>query len=300
MGTYSISQLEKFSGIKAHTIRMWEKRYGIITPHRTEGNTRYYDDDQLRHLLNVVSLLHDGGKISHLCSLSSAELDKLLAQQINKVKSGEASDEGLITSLLKCGMAYEEGKFVQVLNDSINSLGMENVYFRLLLPLLERIGLMWGKDDICPAQEHFISNLIVRRLNAEIHALDTDRRKAGGEGWVLFLPEGEHHQTGLLLANLILRKKGINTLYLGANVPLESLKHAINNFRSSAVYFFLTTQKPSDELEDYINSLVNLLPKIKMYISGNERCLTGVNFPPVVRKIYSLDDLNKEIKLFKS
>ena len=159
MNLFSISQLSQISGIKAHTIRMWEQRYNALKPNRSEGNTRYYDNLQLRRLLNIVSLMNSGYKVSELGVMSDKKLFTLLEQQQGKVESDDPEDF-YISQLIAAGMSYDEQHFEKIFSHCLLRFGLKNAYTHVLYPLLSRIGLMWASNSIPPAQEQFISNII--------------------------------------------------------------------------------------------------------------------------------------------
>ncbi len=159
MDQFSISQLSQFSGIKPHTIRIWEQRYKALKPHRSEGNTRYYDGTQLRRLLNIVSLSTTGTKISRLCSMSDEELF-----QLREEYEGQAAKnndyEYFINQLISGGMGYDEANFEKAFSHCLLRFGLQKSYVKVIYPMLNRIGLMWSTNNIPPSQEHYISNLV--------------------------------------------------------------------------------------------------------------------------------------------
>ena len=213
MDLFSISQLSRYSGIKAHTIRMWEQRYNALKPDRSEGNTRYYDNTQLRRLLNIVSLMEGDHKVSELCEMPDKGLFRLINEKVqNSIKTTEKA-EYFISQMIAAGMSYDEQHFEKILSSCLVRYGMKKAYTEVLYPMLVRIGLMWEGDSIPPANEHFISNLLRQKLFAAIDSLPPS--KATADKWLLFLQENEFHEIGLLFACYLIRLSGRQVIYLG-------------------------------------------------------------------------------------
>jgi len=274
MGTYSISRLEQLSGVKAHTIRIWEQRYKIFTPKRSAGNVRYYDDDQLKKLLNIVSLSNTGMKVSELCRLSGKDLNKLLEQQVQLTKSENAQYEYFISQLIISGLNYNETDFEKAFSASLLRFGLRNCYEKIIYPMMVRIGLMWGKDEFCPAQEHFLSNLLRQKLNTAIDALPMASEQK--PAWILFLPEDEFHDIGLLFSFYLLRMHGHRVIYLGNNVPFESLKDAVKDIAPKHLLLFLVRHRPSEEIAEYLHLLESTFRGLKIHVSGSPQLLESI------------------------
>ncbi len=186
MGRYSIKQLEQLSGVKAHTIRIWEQRYDIVIPHRTETNIRFYDDIQLKKLLNVALLVQQGHKISKIGKLEEQEIQHLVADKlINTVTDDQV--EVAINGMLLCMIDYDETAFERIFSDSILRRGFEKTIIDLIYPFLIRVGIMWGINEVNPAQEHFMSNLIRQKIIVAIN--DVTCIPQPDRTFVLFLPE---------------------------------------------------------------------------------------------------------------
>jgi MerR family transcriptional regulator, light-induced transcriptional regulator len=218
MPTYSIKDLEKLSGIKAHTIRIWEQRYHFIEPKRTPTNIRYYSDDDLVKLMNTSLLNGHGYKISTIVQLNDREIKELIL----KLNIGETSLTIETANLVKALLEVDELLFNQVFEVSVEKMGFGTTMEQLLFPFLEKIGILWLAGTICPAQEHFISNLIRQKL---IVAIDQERiRTESKRPRILFyLPEGEFHDIGLLYYNYLARKANFEVIYLGASVPFRDI-----------------------------------------------------------------------------
>jgi DNA-binding transcriptional MerR regulator len=249
MGKYKISDLENLSGVKAHTIRIWEQRYKILTPLRTETNIRYYDNEQLRKLLNVVSLMNSGSKISAISKLTEEELNEKI-KSLTNVEAAGIKEEMLINQMISSGLSYNEELFEKAFSNSILSFGIMTAYQKVFYPMLIKIGLLWSTTELYPSQEHFISSLIKQKIFAAIDALNPPLNET--KKWLLFLPEGEQHDLALLIANYGLRAKGIKVIYLGANLPLENLQLISKEVEPTHYLTFSVRSNQHDSLNKYL------------------------------------------------
>ena len=293
MNNFSISQLQQFSGIKAHTIRIWEQRYNALNPNRSEGNTRYYDSDQLRRLLNIVSLMDSDYKVSELCLMSDEKLFSLIKSKL-VINSEKGSAAYFVSQLVAAGMCYDTASFEKIFAVCINKFGVTDAYINVIYPLLNRIGLMWSSDIIPPAQEHFISNIIRQKIFSEIDKLPAP--KSTKDTWLLFLPENEFHEIGLLFSFFLIRKSGKKVIYLGNSVPLHTLSVAVKTINPSKLLLFFVHNDEIDECEDYCNNLIKNFKELKIYISGNEKLISKIKKGKSVNWIRSVEDLQKELK----
>jgi MerR family transcriptional regulator, light-induced transcriptional regulator len=289
MQYYSISDLEKLSGIKAHTIRMWEKRYKALIPKRSQGNVRYYDNEQLRKLLNVVSLSETGRKISELFAMQEADLNKLIQEQVVEAKLSASQHECYISPLIIAGTNYDEAAFEKTFSASLVRYGMRNTYINVIYPMLFRVGLIWGNDEINPSQEHFLSNLIKQKIHASIDGLSlpADDKKC----WLLFLPQGETHEIGLLFGNYLIRSAGHKTIYLGSDVPMDSLKSSVNDNHLTDLFFFFIKNRPEEEAQEYLNKLHKLDIKASIHIAGNAKLINHLKLEKEMNWIQSVEEL---------
>ncbi|MBG6236126.1 DNA-binding transcriptional MerR regulator [Pedobacter sp. CAN_A7] len=290
---YSIADLEKLSGVQSHTIRIWEQRYKALTPHRSAGNTRYYDDEQLRRLLNLVTLNHSGIKISQACALSNEEINNIIQQTIDQSRATTGEFEHYINQLLIDGLAYNELAFNKVLSQAIKQHHLNKAYEQVIYPLLNRLGMMWQQDKICPAQEHFLSNLIRQKLFSVIDSLPSGN--PSGSTWLLFLPEDEGHDIGLLFAKYVLRNAQQKVIYLGSHVPISSLKLAINDNQVDHLLFFMTHARLVTDAQHYINELALQFTSGRIHLAGNSRLLSEIKLPDHVSWFKSIGDLEKYI-----
>ena len=293
MNNFTISQLAQFSGVKAHTIRMWEQRHHSLQPHRTEGNTRYYDNQQLRRLLNIVSLQECGKKISELSSMSDQELFDLVKQQnLSSLDSGDVNFQ--ISQLLAAGMTYDSLYFEKVLAHCLLRYGMKNTYTEVVYPMLMRIGLLWATNELPPAQEHYITNFLRQKFYTAIDSLPPAQTKASS--WLLFLPENEFHEIGLLFADYLLRLEGGRTLYLGANVPTDSVASAVKDWQPENLLFFMVHRDAAENVEKYLESLQQLFPDIQLNLACEPKLVQQVKVPPGLRLLHSVQELEQMIR----
>ncbi|WP_432708366.1 MerR family transcriptional regulator [Pedobacter sp.] len=290
---YSISDLEKLSGVQSHTIRIWEQRYGALTPHRSAGNTRYYDDEHLRRLLNLVTLNHSGIKISQACALSDTEINTLIQQTIDQSRTSNDEFEHYINQLLIDGLAYNEQSFNKLLSKALIKHSLNTVYEQVIYPLLNRVGMMWQQDKICPAQEHFLSNLIRQKLFTAIDSLPQEEEN--GDSWLLFLPEDEGHEIGLLFAKYVLLNARQKVIYLGSHVPVSSITQTINDIQIDHLLLFMTHARLVADAQKYIDELANLYKTARIHLAGNKRLLSEIKMPAQVNWFKSIGDLEEYI-----
>jgi len=292
---YSISDLEQLSGVSVHNIRIWERRYNALQPSRTAGNTRFYDDEQLKKLLNISSLYYSGHKISKVCAMSKEETASLLQQEIDNTIVQEDHYEYYISQIINSGFTYDEFRVNKLITNSFNQNGVLETYKYVLYPLLVRMGLMWRKESLCSSQEHFISAIIRQKLFAAIDQISTNKTVLSN--WILFLPEDEDHDIGLLLASYILRFSGCRVIYLGAKVPLSSLTNAINIVKTANLLFFMTRSRPINNAQVYIDKLYVSFPGQRIYLSGNKNILGALALPEEVKWLKGIHDLENVLKL---
>jgi len=294
---YSISDLEQLSGVQTHTIRIWERRYHALEPSRSAGNTRFYDDQQLKRLLNIVGLNKSGLKISQACALSNQEMDALLDQQIKATVAEDEHFEYYISQMLKHGISYSEFHFDELITAGIEHYGLNKMYKYVLYPLLVRLGLMWRRDQLCPAQEHFIVNMIRQKLYKAIDEIPVLSSLA--PSWLLFLPEDEDHDIGLLFAHYMLKSAGQKVIFLGSKVPLDSLTDAMNNKNITQLLFFIVRLKPRHEINQYLNELSARFADVKIRIAGDGKIIQELELPSNVSWFQSIEEFEHLITKIK-
>jgi DNA-binding transcriptional MerR regulator len=261
MGKYSIKELEHLSGIKAHTIRIWEKRHKIIVPSRTPTNIRTYTDDDLKKIINVSLLNNYGIKISKIAKMSAADMNERILQ-IAELKNDSAIH---IDQLIVAMMDMEEEGFEKILGNLILRYGFERTVTEIVYPFLERIGILWQTQNITPAHEHFISNLIRQKIIVAIDSLSIPPKTS--KKVMLFLPEHEMHEIGLLFYHYLTRKAGLRTYYLGQSVPHTDLV-SIFAAHSPDVLLTSVTSTLTPSLANYLEQLSNDFPEVPILMSG--------------------------------
>ena len=262
MNKFTIKDLENLSGIKAHTIRIWEQRYSFLKPQRTATNIRYYSNLELKMLLNISLLNKYGYKISHIDRMSNDELrEKTLT-----LTSPEAQQERIINDLIQFMIDVELDGFEKVLDQHIHLKGIEKTITYILFPFLERIGILWLTDHINPAQEHLITNIIRQKLIVGIDKAVTPLSLK--TKMLLFLPENEHHEIGLLFLHYMLKSRGVKVIYLGASVPVKDLDYVVELKKPDYIYTHLTTVIKEFNFDKFINNLKQRFPHQQIIISG--------------------------------
>jgi DNA-binding transcriptional MerR regulator/methylmalonyl-CoA mutase cobalamin-binding subunit len=263
MANYSIRDLERISGIKAHTIRIWEKRYGLISPTRTSTNIRNYCDAELKKLLNISILNKNGFKISKVACLSAEEI----ATSINKITENPCNTESQIENLVIAMIDLDELRFEKILAKATIQSGFEDTVINLLNPFFIRIGIMWQTGSINPAQEHFVSNLVRQKIIVAIDG-QISSNSTGSKTFLLLLPEGEMHELGLLFANYLIRKKGNNVIYLGQNVPFNDLMDIAKKRHFDFLVTSFVSSMTKQEIIKYLKNLTGKIPGKMVYVSG--------------------------------
>lgn len=261
MDRFTISDIENLSGIKAHTLRIWEKRYGIPVPKRKESNHRYYDNDDLKYILQVAYLYNNGYKISKIAALKKEELKA----HVHEIKGeGEQQFEN---ALLEAAFKFDETSFDDVLNTAIEKLGFEKCILNVVYPYFEKIGLLWMNNEAVPAQEHFSSNIIRNKIITAIDALPPQIPKKK-EAVLLFTPEDEHHEIPLLFSHFLFKKHGKPVVYLGTNVSIETLKNFCGRKNEQELYFNVITNFTGFSIDEYLTTLCITFPSHKIIMSG--------------------------------
>lgn len=287
---YSIKQLSVLTGIKAHTIRIWEKRYSMFSPSRTETNIRRYSDADLRLALNIKLLLSLGYKISRIASMSSDEMVSLINKGSNVVGTPTVPE-----SLLSAAIRMDEKAFVETFNEVVNARGFEWTYEKMLIPFQRRMGLLWQSGGIVPAQEHFTSNLL---RNAIIKASQDVKVKPSKESRILFyLPEDELHEIGLLYFNYIAQSEGYSTIYLGQSVPFDDIVSIAKKQNVAMLFTALTVAKPDDFFVKHFANLQAQLSNTKIGVTGYQVEQGAIKIPSNVAIVSSATDFKNYLLL---
>jgi MerR family transcriptional regulator, light-induced transcriptional regulator len=292
MGVYTIRELENLSGIKAHTIRIWEKRFGLIAPQRTSTNIRTYCDSELKKILNISILNRNGLKISKIARLSQEEVNAMVRQYTHEVTSAEGQIESLTMSMID----VDEYRFEQVLSRSIIQFGFEDAITRVLFPFFIRIGTMWQTGAVNAAQEHFISNLVKQKIYAAIDGLLYAEDPAAKK-LVFFLPEGEMHEIGLLFMCYLARKRGHRTVYLGQSVPLNDLVELVRQRNIDFLVTSIITTINGIDPAAMIRTFSELFSDKILFLTGSPTVFNSLKIPANIRFVNSSSHFLQELQL---
>ncbi|GAA4381970.1 MerR family transcriptional regulator [Hymenobacter koreensis] len=286
MGQFSIKDLESLSGIKAHTIRMWEQRYGVLRPVRTATNIRTYCDSDLRRLLNVATLCERGQRISYVASLSEEELCAAVAACTEDPHLFNPQ----ITALLTATLDMDERRLNATLTQATQELGFEATMLSIVYPFLQRIGVLWQTGSMNPAQEHMASHLLRQKLLASADALGIPDDDAPAPRWVLFLPSEEMHELALMFMNYLLRVRGHRVLYLGQNLPVEELESICQAYQPQHIATVLTTVPERDRLQPFVNELSRSCPGVDVVLYGPLVHQPDLQLPPRFVRLQRMTD----------
>ncbi|HVU94868.1 MAG TPA: MerR family transcriptional regulator [Puia sp.] len=284
LDTFSMMDIERLTGIKAHTLRAWEKRYGVPWPKRSAKNIRYFDNEDLKLLLTIRMLNKFGWRIQAIAKMSAEDREFHLLKAI-AVNGGDAHiNETLLSSLLHA----DERKFANVYHSLVTRLGTEQAFIQALLPFFERVGVLWQTGTIEPAQEHFFFNLVRQKLLAAVDGLGLVNRVEKGTV-LLFLPEHELHELGLLFYNYALRARGYRTIYLGQSVPLKGLERMIRMTSPEMIITGITHQANPIPFDAFYKDLKKIAGRAKIYYTG----LFIAQVKPKYKGILGTEDLIK-------
>ncbi len=289
MAEYKIKDLETLTGIKAHTIRIWEKRYNFLSPERTDTQIRTYTDEELTLLLNIAILNKNGIKISKIADLSPQQI----AQKVWEIRGKHTVDnstELLILSLIE----LDEQLFNTTLQKIINERGMTGAFINYLIPFLDRIGVMWLVGSISTAQEHFISNLIRQKIISETDKLDIP--KSFENPVMLFLPEHEWHEISLLFYHFILRSKGLPTIYLGQSLPYESMLECVEKLKPRVLVTSWLTAIDERFILNYFANLLKDTKDLPIYAGGFQIETFSAKLPKEINRISDITVLDQVLK----
>ncbi|NVN94776.1 MAG: MerR family transcriptional regulator [Bacteroidetes bacterium] len=283
---YSIKDLEKLTGIKAHTIRIWEKRYDIVNPHRTSTNIRFYTDMDLKKLMNVASLVRFGLKISSLSGLSYEELNEKIVEMYHRPNVSNSQIDQLIVAMSD----LDDKKFNIILSNATLDKGFENTIIEVIFPFMERLGLLWQTGNINTAHERFVMNILRQKLIVAIDGLYYQPNK-NSKLFVMFLPKDEYHEIELLFFRYIIRKAGHKIVYLGQSIPFFDLKEIINIKNPDYLFTCVNSPQSDTELKLYLSKLANLFPHQTIFVAGKQINACNEVLPDNVKKIISASDI---------
>jgi DNA-binding transcriptional MerR regulator len=283
---YSIKDLEHLSGIKAHTLRIWEQRYDILKPKRTDTNIRYYDDHDLKLILNISMLNDNGYKISKIAEMTPGEMHKEVVSLTESTYKYPEQIQALTLSMID----LDEDRFEKVISTNILHFGFEKTMLNIVFPFLNRIGFLWQTGSINPAQEHFITFLIRQKLIVAIDGL-VNHKHENAKRFMLYLPQGEMHETSLLFSNFLIRSRKHKVIYLGQSLPFEDVKVAHGIYDPDYVLCFATTSPGQSEIQQYLDMMAIALPETQILLSGYQIVAQDLELAPNMHVITNIDDL---------
>jgi methanogenic corrinoid protein MtbC1 len=261
MHSFTIKDLENLSGIRAHTLRVWEQRFDFLKPERTFSNIRHYNNEELKSVLNVALLNKYGYKISLIAKMSATEIKERVLT-LNPI----AQQETVINDLVKAMVDFAIEDFESILEKYVAAKGLEKTITQIVFPYLEKIGILWMTNHINPAQEHMVSNVIRQKI---ITAIDTCHVSFKlNKTFLLFLPENEFHELGLLFMHYLLKSRGVTVIYLGANIPIKDIELVAALKKPDYIYSHLTTVGQNFRFDKFLATASKVFGKTPVIISG--------------------------------
>ncbi len=292
---FSIKDLENLTGIKAHTIRIWEKRYNLLKPNRTDTNIRHYSLASFQKLLNISYLNNHGIKISKIANLTDDEIPA----KVREIASRSNIEDHAINALKMAMMNFDQILLYNTYNQLIETKSFSEIFYEVFLPLLNEIGLLWQTNTITPAHEHFLSVHIKQKILINIERIQSLEPKPSSKTFILFLPDNEIHDIGLLFINYQLRSKGYHTIFLGESVPMESLKDLLEFFKDITFISYFTVFPETQDIPAYVNKFNLLLlhkENTRLFLLGNKFInLETLTFPKKVTTFNSIENLVKDL-----
>lgn len=293
--SFSIKDLENFSGIKAHTIRIWEKRYNLLEPERTDTNIRMYSLENLQKLLNISYLNTNGYKISKIASLKNDEIQAT----VNEISKKSNVQNPAINELKLAMLNFDQEKFYNTYKDLKSEKSFTEIFYDIFIPLLSEIGTLWQTDIITPAHEHFITTLIRQKIILNTELIQTDYKPVSNKTFVLYLPENEIHELGLMFINYELVSNGFHSIFLGQSVPIDNLVDLVNLNSEIIFISYFTINPDKDNITAYLdefNEKILSLGNAKFWILG--RMLENIdykNLPKNITTFKTISDLVKKL-----
>jgi len=288
---FSIRDLENLSGIKAHTIRIWEKRYDLLSPERTSTNIRTYSLSSLQKLLNITLLYNNGYKISKIAKIPVQNIPLMVREIVAK-----SSVKSHTISAFKLAMInFDQTLFMGTYNGLLTEKSFREIFKEIFIPLLNELGLLWQTDTISPAHEHFITNLIKQKILINTEKLQHLEPSKTDKVFVPFLPDNEIHEIGLLYINYEIVLRGYKSIYLGQTVPLENLKEVMNYFEDLYFVSYFTVVPTKDNINTYIGDFTKIAKdysNINLWLLGRQiQHINEKNLPPFIKTFTSIDQV---------
>lgn len=293
--SFSIRDMENLSGIKAHTIRIWEKRYDLFSPERTSTNIRTYSLGSLQKLLNITLLYNHGYKISKIAKIPEDEIPEL----VKNISFTENEKEHAINALKLAMVNFDQTLFTKTYENLLSEKSFKETFYEVFIPLLEDLGLLWQTDTISPAHEHFITNLIKQKIYSNTEKLQLELPKNQDKVFALFLPENEIHEIGLLYINYEILSKGYKTIYLGQTMPSDHVADLLKYHPDIHFISYMTVAPSKDKLKKYIQEFAGILSNAKdakLWLLGQQiRHISPDNLPNSIKIFNSIEQLTQEL-----
>lgn len=288
---FSIKDLENLTGIKAHTIRIWEKRYKLLEPERTDTNIRFYNLSHLQKLLNICFLNNNGHKISKIASLTQLEIH----QQVRELAGKGLLKNHAINTFKLAMLDFDQDLFYETYNGLLNTKSFREIFYEVFMPFLSEIGLLWQTDTITPAHEHFASSLIKQKLLVNTELIQAENKIEHNNAFVLFLPDNEIHEIGLMFVNYELVSRGHRSIFLGPSVPIMSLSDVLPYYNKITFISYFTIKPEKDELSNYLTEFDSTLLKEKdhnLWVLGHmTQYIENQSLPQSVKIFRTIDSL---------
>lgn len=291
---FSIKDLENLTGIKAHTIRIWEKRYNLLSPNRTDTNIRFYELADFQKLLNVSYLNNNGYKISKIATLDERKIPELVRQIATKSNLNSHAINSFKLSMLN----FDQVLFYKTYERLEKEKSFRDIFYTIFIPLLTELGLLWQTDTITPAHEHFLTSLIRQKI-----LINTENIQASSETttktFICYLPDNEVHELGLMYINFEIVAHGHQSIFLGQSVPLNSLVDIVNYYNDVTFVSYFTVKPEKEDIHQYIEDVKNKLlihSHVKFYVLGKMLAALDLDkLPKNIKAFVSIDELVKEL-----
>lgn len=285
-GKYFIKDIENITGIKVYTLRIWEQRYGMLLPKRTETNIRYYEEDDLKYMMNIALLNNNGYKISRIAEMSRDEVQR----RTLSISENSSSHQHLISALSTAMFDFDEKEFNKILSTNFLKLGVEETTVHIVFPFLKHLGVLWLSGSTHIAHEHFITNIIKQRMFVAIDQINVPTAP-NAKKFLLFLPNGENHELSLLFASFILRSRGQKVIYLGTSTPLDDLNKIYKLHNPDVIFCAITNANTSMPVQVYLQTLSRNWPNTQILVTGAQVVKRrDLKIPSNSRVITSPDD----------
>lgn len=291
MNRFSIKDIETLTGIKAHTLRIWEQRFNMVEPKRTDTNIRYYDNEDLKYLLNVSLLSKMGYKISKISELNEIQMHDI----IDDYSLSHVDCQDKLNNLLRCTLELDETTFEKIISTEILENGIIRTMVGVIFPFLSHVGNLWAAGSISPSFEHFIVSLIKTKLLVAIDSLGYNTAPKGKKKVLLFLPEEENHEIGLLFANYVFKHFKHQTLYLGQNLPCSELEPIIKNYKPEIIFTSMVSGHTNEKMNGMIDLITTLCKKSDVLISGTCFLNADLKLPKRVFPIHDYESLKAHL-----